>query len=145
VIAALVLIVVGVLAGVVVAVQQGGAGAAPVGRRGITTFGPGAKGALEFAYRARLSAADHVDDDGDALVDAAQILARDRANYHLRFVRDDEDGYDPELGTAEAVTVFRGVVGGALDGEMRAAIVGGTPLVEVEVYDNGVGVEIIGP
>ena len=145
VIAALVLIAVGVLAGVIIAVQQGGGATAPVGRRGVTTFGPGAKGGLEFAYRARLSAADHRDDDGDALVDAAQILARDRANYHLHFVRDDEDGYDPAIGTAEAVTTFRDLVGGALDGEMRAAIVGGTPLVEVEVYDNGVGVEIIGP
>jgi len=115
-------------------------------RRGTMVFDENApRGGLQFTYRARLSEKDHVDDEGNRIGDAGLVLARDRMNYHYNFARDEEDGYDQGVDSEDTVAMFGHLVGRALSPEMKRVILEGTPLVEVEVYDNGLGVEILGP
>ena len=113
------------------------------GKRGMYVAEGGPLGALQFSYRARLSAADHAGLEGEPHGDAAMVLVQDRMNYHAFGRADAEDGADPQLGDVEALTLFGQVVGHALDAELAQEILRGTPLVEVEIYANGLAVELL--
>ncbi len=95
-------------------------------------------------YRARLSAADHVNSSGNALKKVIDILRQDRANYHRGTHRDAEDGGEDRFAAPEAREALAGlpvtVHGG---GEAEAEIVGGTPVVDVTVAGGAVEVEIV--
>ena len=96
-------------------------------------------------YRARLSAQDHVSSSGARLTTVNDILRQDRANWH-RFHRPDvEDEGDPLFGDMAARARFDRLSFRGSDDDARAAILHGTPLVEVSVYQNGVSVVILAP
>lgn len=98
------------------------------------------------AYRARLSARDHVNSAGAPLKKVLEVLRQDRANVHRGTHRDTEDDVDVFFPSAEnregmAQMPLR-VIGGA---KAEAAILNGTPVVEVQVSNDGLQVEIITP
>jgi|UniRef100_UPI0037831CB1 hypothetical protein len=98
------------------------------------------------AYRARLSARDHANSAGAPLKKVLDVLRQDRANVHRGTHRDTEDDVDVFFPTAEnregmARMPLR-VIGGA---KAEAAILNGTPVVEVQVSKDGLQVEIITP
>ena len=96
------------------------------------------------AYRARLSARDHVNSSGSALKKVIDILRQDRANVHRGTHRDAEDQMDDRFACAQARETLASmpvtVSGGA---RAEARIVGGTPIVEVQVTNGEVRVEIV--
>ena len=98
------------------------------------------------SYRAKLSAADHVNSSGAALTKLVEVLRQDRANVHRGTHRDKEDDVDVFFTTAEnreaiAQLPLR-VVGGS---KAEAAILRGQPVVEEQISNDGLQVEIIQP
>lgn len=98
------------------------------------------------SYRARLSAQDHVNSSGTPLRKVIEVLRQDRANVHRGTHRDKEDDVDvffttPENREGMSQQPLR-VVGGA---KSEAAILDGTPVVEVQISAEGMQVEVISP
>lgn len=98
------------------------------------------------SYHARLSAQDHVNSSGAPLTKVVEVLRQDRANVHRGTHRDKEDDVDvffttPENREGMSQQPLR-IVGGA---KSEAAILNGTPLVEVQISTDGMQVEIISP
>lgn len=105
-----------------------------------------AAGVRPDSYRARLSARDHANSAGVPLKKVLEVLRQDRANVHRGTHQDTEDDVDGFFATAEnregmAQMPLR-VIGGA---KAEAAILNGTPVVEVKVVNDGLQVEIISP
>lgn len=98
------------------------------------------------SYVARIGKADHFASDGYPLDTAAQMVRQDRTNYHKFGKRDGADQSDPWFRTAAGRARFEKMLNkqGAMSGATRQAIVGGMPIVEVEVYRNSVRVNVIG-
>ena len=99
------------------------------------------------SYMARLSERDHFASDGYRLDTAAQVVRQDRANVHRFKKIDAEDGDDPWFGQANARNTLEQFLNRreAMDAATRDAIFNGTPLVQVDVYQNSAVVTIIGP
>lgn len=98
------------------------------------------------SYRARLGAQDHVNSSGMPLKKVIDVLRQDRANVHRGSHRDKEDDVDvffttPENREGMSQQPLK-VVGGS---KAEAAILNGTPVVEVQVSNDGLQVEIISP
>jgi len=106
------------------------------------TEAPSALGALVVSYRARLSAADHLDDDGDLLDDAAAIVTQDRRRYHAG-LGEAEDGFDIVFKEPRVQEQLYQLVDVSLDPATRTAILRGHPLVEVAVHERGLRVRVI--
>ncbi|MBX3529153.1 MAG: hypothetical protein KF849_00995 [Rhizobiaceae bacterium] len=107
---------------------------------------PASADTLLGSYIARLSDNDHYASDGYKLDTAAQVVRQDRANWH-RFNRGDaEDEDDPWFGSADARARYESLLNksGAIDQATRRAILGGEPVIEVQVYRNSVRVDILG-
>lgn len=98
------------------------------------------------SYMARLSERDHFASDGYRLDTAAQVVRQDRANVHRFKKIDAEDGDDPWFGQANARNTLEQFLNRreAMDAATRDAIFNGTPLVQVDVYQNSAVVTIIG-
>lgn len=98
------------------------------------------------SYVARLSERDHYASDGYQLDTAAQVVRQDRANVHRFKKIDAEDGDDPWFGKANARGTLEQFLNRreAMDEATRSAIHNGTPLVQVDVYQNSAVVTIIG-
>ncbi|WP_206075845.1 hypothetical protein [Mesorhizobium sp. Z1-4] len=98
------------------------------------------------SYMARLSERDHFASDGYRLDTAAQVVRQDRANVHRFKKIDAEDGDDPWFGKANARNTLEQFLNRreAMDEATRSAIHNGTPLVQVDVYQNSAVVTIIG-
>ncbi len=98
------------------------------------------------SYRARLSGPDHANSAGVLLKKVVEVLRQDRANVHRGTHRDREDDVDASFSTAETREFMAQmplhVVGGA---KAEAAILNGTPVVEVTFINDGMQVEIISP
>ena len=99
-------------------------------------------GELVVSYRARLSAADHLDEDGDLLDDAAAIVTEDRRRYHAG-LGEEEDGFDIVFKDPRVQEQLYQLVDVSLDAATRAAILRGRPLVEVAVHERGLRVRVI--
>lgn len=101
---------------------------------------------LMDSYVARLSAQDHVNSRGQRLDSVAMILRQDRANVH-RFGRlDPEDEIDTvfvDAGSREQMELFLASGGDELSPADERAILDGTPLVRVEVYESYIVVTLL--
>ena len=97
-------------------------------------------------YQARLSPADHYNSNGQRLREAAQIIRQDRANVHRFGKRDPEDQLDSFFASkANRARMEAMLRNGSADPGVRSAIVNGTPLIEVIIYQNAVQVILIAP
>lgn len=98
------------------------------------------------SYVARISFNDHQASDGYPLDSAAQMVRQDRANWHKFGSGDPEDQDEPFFRSAAARARFEKLLlkSGAMSAQTKRAIVGGEPVVEVEVYRNSVRVRVIG-
>ena len=147
------LVVLGTLAVVIAVAASAPTPEAPPGRLPITGEGakptPGvaphpAYGALLVSYRARLSAADHTDEDGASLDDAAAVVTLDRLRYHAG-VGDPEDGAESVFATEEMQGKLYHLVATYLDEPSRRAVLEGRPLVEVSIYERGLALRVLEP
>lgn len=98
------------------------------------------------SYVARLSDNDHFASDGYRLDTAAQVVRQDRANFHRFGTGDFEDEDDGWFRTANARARMEQMLNrsGAMTQATRRAIMGGEPIVQVDVYRNSMRVSIIG-
>jgi len=99
-------------------------------------------GALVRAYRTRLSTADHLDEDGASLDDAAAVVTLDRIRYHAGF-GDPEDGADDTFGVEAAQVQLYQSVHQSIDEATRRAILDGRPLVDIAIYERGLTVRLV--
>ncbi|SFP01146.1 hypothetical protein SAMN03159463_03411 [Mesorhizobium sp. NFR06] len=97
------------------------------------------------SYVARISDRDHRASDGYALVSAAQMVRQDRANWHKFHRRDSDDQGDPWFRTDGSRADLQRMLerGAAMSNATRRAIVNGEPLIEVDVYQDGVRVSVV--
>jgi hypothetical protein len=95
-------------------------------------------------YRARLGAQDHSNSKGSPIKSAAGIIRQDRANYHKFNQRDSEDQYDLFFATRTNRDLFEKMLKkGRLSKAFRKAIISGTPLIEVSIYEARVEVVVL--
>lgn len=87
-----------------------------------------------FVYRARIGAGDHFNSRGVRLPDAAQVVQQDRANYHIRGIRDPEDEFDPRFAERAARRTLPALLSTGISAEDARKIMRGKPLVEVRVF-----------
>jgi hypothetical protein len=107
---------------------------------------PAAADTFLGSYTARISQDDKFASDNFPLSTAAQMVRQDRANWH-RFGRGDaEDEDDPWFTSANARARLETQLGrrGAMSEATRRAIVRGTPVIQVEVFQDSVRVEAVG-
>ena len=96
------------------------------------------------SYVARLSERDHSASDGFRLKDAASIIRQDRANVHKFGRRDEEDESDNFFSSVRNREDLENMVKRRkLPSAVSAAIVRGTPLVQVEVLQSDAGYRYI--
>ncbi|MBZ0162630.1 MAG: hypothetical protein K8H74_07945 [Notoacmeibacter sp.] len=97
------------------------------------------------SYVARISYNDHLASDGYRLDTASQVVRQDRANFHRFGKADAEDQYDGWFTSNRARANLQNMLDrrGAMDAATRNAILGGQPLIEVEVYQYSVRVRIL--
>ena len=95
-----------------------------------------AQSRLIESYTARLSSEDHFNSNGERLTSPAAIIRQDRANFHKFGIRDAEDEGDRFFADmANRALMERLLERGRTTGSARRAIVNGTPLIRVDVYD----------
>ena len=99
-------------------------------------------GAFIMSYRARLSAADHLDEDGASLDDAAAVVTHDRIRYHAG-TGDPEDGSEEAFVLESAQAQLYQLVAQFIDDPTRRAILEGRPLVEVSFYERGLTLRVV--
>jgi len=99
-------------------------------------------GAALVAYRARLSAADHLDEDGASLDDAAAIVMLDRIRFHAG-VGDREDGREGAFNLDTAQGQLYQLVTQFLDEPTRRQIIEGRPLVDIAIYERGLTLHVV--
>ncbi len=94
-------------------------------------------------YTARLSEQDHFNSNGQRLRTSAAIIRQDRANYHEFGRRDPEDEGDRFFASkANRARLEALIAQGHTTRSANNAVVNGTPLVTVEVYENYVNVYV---
>lgn len=95
------------------------------------------------SYYARLSAEDHFNSSGERLTTAAAIIRQDRANFHVYGKRDQEDGSDYTFSDkANRARLERMIANGHYLGGAERAVLNGTPLIYVEIYEDSVTVSV---
>ncbi len=96
------------------------------------------------SYVARLSERDHSASDGFRLKDAASIIRQDRANFHKFNRPDEEDESDNFFSSVRNREDLENLVKRRqLPAAVSAAIVRGTPLVQIEVIQSDAGYRYI--
>jgi hypothetical protein len=96
------------------------------------------------SYTARLSARDHFNSNGQRLREPAAIIRQDRANFYVYGLRDPEDQPDSYFSSkANRARLEQMLANGRTTREAIAAIVNGTPLIRVDIYEQGVTVTIV--
>ena len=94
-------------------------------------------------YEARLSAQDHFNSNGQRLTTAAAIIRQDRANYHKYGLRDPEDEGDSYFASAENRARLEALIArGSVTPRAARAILNGTPLIIVTVFDDYVDIDV---
>ena len=94
-------------------------------------------------YLARLSAQDHFGADGARLTSVAAIVRQDRANYHSNGLRDVEDETDVFFASAENRARLEALIAqGSVTPTATRAILNGTPLIIVRVYETYVEIDV---
>ena len=102
-------------------------------------------GDLIESYTARLSARDHFNSNGERLTTPAAIVRQDRANFYVYGIRDPEDQPDQFFSRKENRELLESLLDrGQTTPAARMAIVNGTPLIRVEIFQRFINVTIIG-
>ncbi len=95
-------------------------------------------------YQARLSERDHFNSQGVRLQTAAGIIRQDRANYYVYNKRDPEDQADAFFASkANRDRLEKLILAGHTTAAANAAVINGTPLIRVEVYENYVNIYVM--
>jgi hypothetical protein len=95
-------------------------------------------------YQARLSERDHFNSQGVRLQTAAGIVRQDRANYFLYHKRDPEDQADGFFASkANRDRLEKLILAGHTTASANAAVINGTPMIRVEVYENYVNIYVM--
>ena len=96
------------------------------------------------SYSARLSARDHFNSNGERLHSAAAIIRQDRANYYVYGLRDPEDEPDSFFSKKEDRALLEQMLErGRATPQVISAIVNGTPLIRVDIYETSLTVTLI--
>jgi uncharacterized protein YkuJ len=94
-------------------------------------------------YVARLSAADHFNSNGARLGTVAAVIRQDRANFHRFDIRDPEDEDDSFFDSADNRARLEALIArGTVTGRARRAILNGTPLIVVKVWNDYIEVDV---
>jgi hypothetical protein len=94
-------------------------------------------------YVARLSVQDHYNSYGVRLLTAAGIIRQDRANYYEFGRRDPEDEPDRFFSSlANRARLEAMLLRGTISPATNDAIVNGTPLIVVKVFENFIVVDV---
>lgn len=95
------------------------------------------------SYTARLSSTDHFNSNGQRLDSAAAIIRQDRANYYVYGDRDAEDHGDSFFRSKENRARLESMLNrGRFTPGARRAIINGTPLIHVDIYEDYIEVEV---
>lgn len=95
------------------------------------------------SYTARLSSGDHFNSNGQRLDSAAAIIRQDRANYYVYGNRDREDRADSFFSDKDNRARLESMLNrGRFSSGARSAIVNGTPLIHVDIYEDYIEVEV---
>jgi hypothetical protein len=106
--------------------------------------GAQALGGFIESYTARLSARDHFNSSGQRLREPAAIIRQDRANYYVYGLRDPEDQPDSFFSVkANRARLEQLLANGRTAREAFYTVVNGTPLIRVDIYQNGITVTIL--
>ncbi|PIE17238.1 MAG: hypothetical protein CSA66_06300 [Proteobacteria bacterium] len=100
-------------------------------------------GARTQTYRARLSERDHLHVDGGRHRTAGQVIVQDRMNNELLGQSDPEDTAPGKVLDPNALDATVALIDGLLPPSLAQRILNDTPLIEVDVYDNGLAVEVL--
>ena len=96
------------------------------------------------SYSARLSPRDHFNSNGERLHSAAAIIRQDRANYYVYGLRDPEDEPDSFFSKKEDRALLEQMLErGRATPQVISAIVNGTPLIRVDIYETSLAVTLI--
>lgn len=96
------------------------------------------------SYTARLSVDDHFNTEGVRLESAAAIIRQDRAHFHRFDIRDGEDTYDSVFDDINSrATLERRLNNGTISDSAKREIVDGTPLIQVDIYQNSIDIFIL--
>src|ERR1700720_3419525 len=96
------------------------------------------------SYTARLSPRDHFNSNGERLHSAAAIIRQDRANYYVYGLRDPEDEPDSFFSKKEDRALLEQMLErGRATPQVITAIVNGTPLIRVDIYETSLAVTLI--
>lgn len=99
-------------------------------------------GLLE-TYFAKLGSEDHFNSSGVRLDNVAAIIRQDRANYHAFGLRDPEDQGDRFFASKENRARLEEMIRrGTVSKAARKAILNGTPIIYVEIYEDFVNVDV---
>lgn len=97
------------------------------------------------SYYARLSADDHFNSSGERLSSAAAIVRQDRANVYVYGKRDSEDDLDEYFNSkANRARLEEMLSNGDFRSNAQRAIMNGTPLIYVEIFEDYVTVDVRG-
>ncbi|QND52584.1 hypothetical protein HB779_12225 [Phyllobacterium sp. 628] len=95
------------------------------------------------SYTARLSSTDHFNSNGQRLDSAAAIIRQDRANYYVYGERDSEDAGDSFFRSKENRARLESMLNhGNFTQGTRRAIINGTPLIHVDIYEDYIEVAV---
>jgi hypothetical protein len=110
----------------------------------LAVLAPGAALAKPLeVYVARLSAGDHFNSTGERLGTVAAVIRQDRANFHRFGQRDPEDEGDSFFASAQNRARLEALLArGSVTPAARQAILNGTPLIVVKVWNDYVEVDV---
>ena len=95
------------------------------------------------SYTARLSANDHFNSNGERLDNVAAIIRQDRANYYVYGSHDREDEADTFFSNKDnRAKLERMLNHGRISASAEAAILNGTPLIHVDIYEDFIAVTV---
>lgn len=101
-------------------------------------------GSFVESYTARLSSRDHFNSNGERLRAPAAIIRQDRANFYVYGIRDEEDEGDSFFSAkSNRARLEQLLDNGRTTRQAANSVVNGTPLIRVDIYDNGITVTIV--
>lgn len=96
------------------------------------------------SYYARLSKKDHYNSSGNFLTKVEGIIQQDRANVYALGYRDPEDNLDFFFDIKEnRALIGKLIANSQISDETSAAIINGTPLVFVQIYNGYVKIKVM--
>jgi len=95
-------------------------------------------------YYAKLGVSDHFNSHGVRLTKASAIIRQDRYNFHVRGIRDGADTWDAFFDSKRNRAILERMLRrGKASRYALNAIVNGTPVIKVVVYDDHINVKVL--